>query len=214
MATISFDFSPPYLSQHDALPAAKAETIWIASFEPLVRYERRAVLPSIAITPAGALSTPRPRPRSKAGRRGRRAWRRYRRDDHATACRSHRAETAAEVRLPLAKPRYVGERLRPRKNRQKNQEQHFRQRIIHLAGLTMMIVTSGCGDSKLSTAGTASRWAFTKWIERLMRSRGGQRHDKRLFSVGKLIAIAFNATQIVGRWVYSRRSAATQLSRF
>jgi hypothetical protein len=31
-------------------------------------------------------------------------------------------------------------------------------------------------------------------IERLMRSRGGQRHDKRLFSVGKLIAIGFNAS--------------------
>src|SRR5450756_2014548 len=40
--------------------------------------------------------------------------------------------------LPLAKPRDVGECLRPRKNRQKNQQQHFRERIIHFAGLTMI----------------------------------------------------------------------------
>ena len=40
--------------------------------------------------------------------------------------------------LALAKPRHVGERLRPRENRQKNQEKHFRQRIIHFAGLTMV----------------------------------------------------------------------------
>src|SRR5450631_4746643 len=40
--------------------------------------------------------------------------------------------------LPLTKPRNVGERLRPRKNRQKNQEQHLRQRIIYFAGLTMI----------------------------------------------------------------------------
>src|SRR6266566_6917177 len=40
--------------------------------------------------------------------------------------------------LPLAKPRNIGKRLRPRKNRQKNQEQHLRERIIHFAGLTMI----------------------------------------------------------------------------
>src|ERR1700730_6586727 len=40
--------------------------------------------------------------------------------------------------LPLAKPRDVGERLRPRENRQKNQEQHLRERIIYFAGLTMV----------------------------------------------------------------------------
>src|ERR1035437_894350 len=40
--------------------------------------------------------------------------------------------------LPLAKSRDVGERLRARKNRQKNQQQHLRQRVIHLAGLTMI----------------------------------------------------------------------------
>src|SRR5258705_10527331 len=40
--------------------------------------------------------------------------------------------------LPLAKPRYIGKRLRTRKNRQKNQEQHLRERIIHFAGLAMI----------------------------------------------------------------------------
>src|SRR6266566_1423567 len=40
--------------------------------------------------------------------------------------------------LPLAKPRNIGKRLRTRKNRQKNQEQHLRERIIHFAGLTMI----------------------------------------------------------------------------
>jgi hypothetical protein len=40
--------------------------------------------------------------------------------------------------LPLAKPRDVGKRLRPRKHRQKNQEQHLRQWVIHLAGLTLI----------------------------------------------------------------------------
>src|ERR1700757_3767527 len=54
-------------------------------------------------------------------------------------------------------------------------------------------VMSGCGDSKLSAGGTAFRGVSRNEFERLMRSRGGQRHDKRLFSVGKLIAIAFNS---------------------
>jgi hypothetical protein len=40
--------------------------------------------------------------------------------------------------LPLAKARDIGERLRPRENRQKNQEQHLGERIIHFAGLTMI----------------------------------------------------------------------------
>src|SRR5271154_1309451 len=40
--------------------------------------------------------------------------------------------------LPLAKPRDVGEGLRPRENRQKNQQQHLREWIIHFAGLTMI----------------------------------------------------------------------------
>src|SRR5450759_4820749 len=40
--------------------------------------------------------------------------------------------------LALAKPRDVGERIRPRKNRQKDKEQDFRQRIIHFSGLTMV----------------------------------------------------------------------------
>ncbi len=43
-----------------------------------------------------------------------------------------------QLDLPLAKSRDVGECLRPRKNRQKNQEQHFRERRIHFAGLTMI----------------------------------------------------------------------------
>ena len=51
------------------------------------------------------------------------------------------------------------------------------------------------GYSNLSTAGMASWWGVHEWIERLMRSRGGQRRDKRLFLVGKLIAIAFNASR-------------------
>src|SRR5258707_11570867 len=40
--------------------------------------------------------------------------------------------------FPLTKPSYVGERLRPCKNRQKNQEKDFQQRIIYFARLTMI----------------------------------------------------------------------------
>ena len=47
---------------------------------------------------AAAPSPAAPRPRSKAGRRGRQAWQRYRRDDRARACRLRRAEIAAAVR--------------------------------------------------------------------------------------------------------------------
>jgi hypothetical protein len=43
-----------------------------------------------------------------------------------------------QIDLTLAKTRDVGERLRPRKNCKKNQQQYFRQRIIYLAGLTMI----------------------------------------------------------------------------
>src|SRR5207342_1573266 len=43
-----------------------------------------------------------------------------------------------EFDLPLAKPRDVAERLRPRQNRQQNQKQDFGERIIHLSGLTMI----------------------------------------------------------------------------
>lgn len=54
MATISFDFSftitwPSTMRCR----AAKAETMWIASFEPFFCYERRDVLPSTAMTSAG-----------------------------------------------------------------------------------------------------------------------------------------------------------------
>src|SRR5437879_6487790 len=55
------------------------------------------ILPSIAIPRRVCWSAPPPRPRSKAGRLGHRAWRRYRRDDRARACRSHGAETVAAV---------------------------------------------------------------------------------------------------------------------
>ena len=43
-----------------------------------------------------------------------------------------------QINLPLAKSGDVGERLRPRKNRQKNQQKDFRQRIINFARLTMI----------------------------------------------------------------------------
>jgi hypothetical protein len=43
-----------------------------------------------------------------------------------------------QIDLTLTKLRDVGERLRPRKDCKKNQEQYFRQRIIYLAGLTMI----------------------------------------------------------------------------
>src|SRR3954470_638954 len=55
MAMISLDFSAT-LSWPSTRRwrAAKAETIWMAAFLPFSWYDRRTVLPSIAITPAGA----------------------------------------------------------------------------------------------------------------------------------------------------------------
>src|SRR5438309_9502692 len=54
-------------------------------------------------------------------------------------CAVHiRPKPPQQFDLALAKPRDVGERLRPRENRQKNQEQYLRERIIHFAGLTMI----------------------------------------------------------------------------
>jgi DNA-binding GntR family transcriptional regulator len=47
-------------------------------------------------------------------------------------------EPPQQVELLLAKPRDIRERLRSGQNRQQNQKQHFRQRIIHLAGLPIV----------------------------------------------------------------------------
>ncbi len=47
-------------------------------------------------------------------------------------------EPAQEVKLLLAKPLDVAEGLRTGQNRQQSQKQDFGERIIHLAGLTMV----------------------------------------------------------------------------
>jgi hypothetical protein len=49
MATISIDLSFTWPSTMRCR-TAKAETMWIAPFEPFFRYERREVLPSTAMT--------------------------------------------------------------------------------------------------------------------------------------------------------------------
>src|SRR6202007_968918 len=47
-----------------------------------------------------------------------------------------------QIDLSLAKSRDVGESLCPGKNRQKKQQQHFRQRIINLVGLEAIQATT------------------------------------------------------------------------
>jgi hypothetical protein len=75
---------------------------------------------------------------SRSGTPGGGAWRKYRRGDHAPACRSGRQEPPQQVELFLAKPCNIHERFRSGQNRQQNQKQHFRQRIIDLANLAIV----------------------------------------------------------------------------
>lgn len=48
-------------------------------------------------------------------------------------------KTPQQIDLPLAKSRDVGKCLRPRKNRQENQQQHFRERVILFTDLMMIL---------------------------------------------------------------------------
>ena len=70
MATISFAFSPTLVcASTSRCRAAKAETMWMASFDPFLP-ERRDVLPSMAINSAGVLVSAA----TQATKQRRKAW--------------------------------------------------------------------------------------------------------------------------------------------
>ena len=100
--------------------AAKAETMWIASFEPfLIRAPRRLAIDRDDL---GRRVRQRRDPGHEAKLEGAGV---ERGEDIAEMIMGGRTvhigpKPPQEFDLALAKPRYVGERLRPRENRQKN----------------------------------------------------------------------------------------------
>jgi hypothetical protein len=73
--------------------------------------------------------------------------------------------------------------------------------IAEVARLFDHLVSPGEQDRRNRGVGLRRFENINRWNgisvgihRKLMRSGGGRRHDKRLFSVGKMVAIAFNAS--------------------
>ena len=138
MATISLDFSATLTwPSTRRWRAAKAETMWMAALAPFFWWDRREVLPSMAITPAGAPGQ-RGNPGNKAALE---LLGVERREDIAQVVVRGRAiaETAgtgAATSSFFSPKRAISTKVSaPASTASRAQQQHLVERIHHLAGL-------------------------------------------------------------------------------
>ncbi len=136
--------------------------MWIAGLPAFCRPDRRAVLPSMAITPSGA-------PVSAAPQATKQLWNcpssrtaRMSPDGRVQACRPCRSEPAQKLALCAAEQGDIDDALGSGQHGKQAQEEDFVERVGYLALLVriLQVFEIAQKNDRLVKRGTIGRWIF------------------------------------------------------